>query len=190
MHSQDKCCQLRPDWYKSHVRQRLRSYFITDISCPFESNLPKSCNLHSQVVVMPCSSSIEWRMQRWSMWDPRHHQHNVFLWGDSIIVYFDPSWRFSGERVAAGIFPHQYFCSTAYIDWFLDLRQSELLMLPHLITSAAAAFSFWFGGDRWAGAMVMCYRCGEQKAILQNLVWLVVWKELGWKDDGRCLAWE
>ena len=28
------------------------------------------------------------------------------------------------------------------IDWFLDLLQSELLMLPHLITSAAAVFSF------------------------------------------------
>lgn len=80
-------------WY-FHVIFLWRYWF--DISCPFESNLPKSCNLHSQVVVMPCSSSIEWRMQRWSMWDSRHHQHNIFLWGDSIIFYFDPFWRFSG----------------------------------------------------------------------------------------------
>ena len=30
--SQDKCCQLRPDWYKSHVRQSLSNALIFTIT--------------------------------------------------------------------------------------------------------------------------------------------------------------
>ena len=52
--AQDKCCQLRPDWYKSHVRQPPRFDIVDG---------PEMVS-NAQVVDMPCSSWIESPMQR------------------------------------------------------------------------------------------------------------------------------
>ena len=90
--SQDKCCQLRPDWYKSHVRQSPSNALIFILNVgdffPFETawnhshgvGLPTCPDFSSamqrpQVVGMPCSSWTESPMQRHGSGAlPRHFQ--------------------------------------------------------------------------------------------------------------------
>ncbi len=151
---------------------------------------------------MRCSSSIESLMQRWSTGrfdcigcNTCHHQNNEITYVCEGIL-FDLLW---GSQKSSQHKSRSPFVFSKAGNGFWTVLQSELLMLPHLITSAAAFFfaiivTSWSTARklliRCAGAMVMCYRCNEQKAILQNLVWLVVWKELGWEDESRCSAWE